>query len=501
MRYLTLTTCLLLSFIYSFSQRSFQKTFPQIDQYIDSLMKDWNIPGLALGIVYNDQLIYSKGYGYRDVDRKLPVQPNTLFAIASNTKLFTSTAAVMLQEEGKLNLDKPVKTYMPSLVFNNDNLNTNVTMRDMLSHRTGLVGFDFLWEGTDFTRNEAVTKISFMKPALGFRQGYIYNNMMYVASGVVMEKVALKSWEDIIREKLLNPLQMTSTVFSNDDMEKGGNYATTYFEKDSTHNLGIKRFITQTNAVGPAGSIKSSVEDMSHWMIAQLNKGMYAGRRVISENAINETMLPNTIVEKVSKYDELSIGLYGLGRVLKTYKGIKIATHTGSIDGFYSNLTLIPGSKIGIFMVHNSETGGSIRSVMAFPIIDKLLNLNYTPWSSRYLKLEKANLEQDRKSTDSIKNSQVKGTLPSHPLSDFAGIYINPLFGEFKIDLKNNLLQLTAWKNTAPLQHIHYNYFTNKQEGTDMPDFKIQFLTNTNGEVDRISIDGMEEDAIFIKKK
>ncbi len=136
-------TFLLLSSI-TFSQTSFQKTFPVIDKYIDSLLKDWNVPGLALGIVYKDQLIYSKGYGYRDLERKLPVQASTLFPIASNTKLFTATAAAMLEQEGKLNLDKPVRNYMPSLTFSNDELNAKVTLRDMLSHRTGLPRYDAL---------------------------------------------------------------------------------------------------------------------------------------------------------------------------------------------------------------------------------------------------------------------------------------------------------------------------------------------------------------------
>ena len=138
MKRFTLSACLLLSFTFSFGQTTFQNSFPGIDRYIDSLMNDWNIPGLALGIVYNDQLIYSKGYGYRDLEQKLPVQTNTIFPIASNTKLFTATAAVMLQEEGKLNLDNPARTYMPTLAFYNDELNTRVTLRDMLSHRTGL---------------------------------------------------------------------------------------------------------------------------------------------------------------------------------------------------------------------------------------------------------------------------------------------------------------------------------------------------------------------------
>ncbi len=167
----------------------FQKKFPLLDRYIDSFMKDWNIPGLALGIVYKDQLIYAKGYGYRDLNNKLPVDAKTLFPIASNTKLFTATAACMLAEEGKLNLDKPVRNFMPLLNFSNDELNAKVTLRDMLSHRTGLPRYDGIWVASPFTRKETIDKVAHMKSVLGFREGYIYNNMMFAAAGAVMETV------------------------------------------------------------------------------------------------------------------------------------------------------------------------------------------------------------------------------------------------------------------------------------------------------------------------
>ncbi|MGZ8538634.1 MAG: serine hydrolase domain-containing protein, partial [Flavisolibacter sp.] len=180
---------LLLIVSVSNSQLNFQKSFPAIDRYVDSLMKDWNLPGMALAIVYKDQLIYSKGYGFRDLEQKLPVQTNTLFPIASNSKLFTATLAAMLAVAGKMNLDKPVRSYLPSLNFYSDDLNARVTMRDMLSHRTGLPRYDFIWVGNEGSRKDAVSKVAYMKPQLGLREGYIYNNMMYATAGLVIETV------------------------------------------------------------------------------------------------------------------------------------------------------------------------------------------------------------------------------------------------------------------------------------------------------------------------
>ena len=219
------------------SQVSFQKTFPAIDRYVDSLSKDWNLPGLALGIVYKDQLIYSKGYGFRNLEEKLPVQTNTLFPIASNSKLFTATLAAMLAEEGKMNLDKPVRSYMPSLNFYNDDLNARISMRDMLSHRTGLPRYDFIWVGNEGSRKDAVSKVMYMKPQLGLREGYIYNNMMYASAGLVMETIMGKTWEDLTREKISLPLEMKASVFDYNEMRKSGNYSLSYFLPDTTRNL------------------------------------------------------------------------------------------------------------------------------------------------------------------------------------------------------------------------------------------------------------------------
>ncbi|MEO5997081.1 MAG: serine hydrolase [Chitinophagaceae bacterium] len=491
---------LLFSFI-TFSQSTFQKMFPAIDKYIDSILKDWHIPGLALGIVYKDQLIYSRGYGYRNLEQKLPVEATTLFPIASNTKLFTATAAAMLEEEGQIDLDKPVRNYMPTLIFINDELNTKVTLRDMLSHRTGLPRYDAIWVGSDISRKDAISKVVYMKPRLGFREGYIYNNMMYASAGLVLETVTGKSWENIIGEKIFKPLQMNATVFSKDDMVKYGNYAIGYFEKDSTRQLLPKKFDVQSVALGPAGIIKSSVEDMSHWMIAQLNDGLYQGKQTISSKAIKETLVPNIIADKESKYDELSNALYAMGRNIETYKGYKIATHTGSVDGFYSNLTLVPALKLGVFMIHNGEAGGSLRTVMAFPVIERLLGLSITPWSQRYLADYKIAVARDKHVSDSVKATQAKGTSPSHALSSYAGTYTSPLYGSMMIELVDDGLTIAFKKIRSPLLHFHYDQFITNVEGTDLPSFRLNFLTNSKGEINSISTSLFGDPVeIFVKK-
>jgi CubicO group peptidase (beta-lactamase class C family) len=489
MRQVTLAIVFFLLASSGYSQNNpFQGKFPLIDKFIDSLMKDWNIPGLALGIVYGDQLIYGKGYGYRDLEKKLPVQTSTIFPIASNTKLFTATAACMLANEEKLSLDKPVRTYMPSLQFYNDELNARVTLRDMLSHRTGLPTYNGIWVASPYSRKETVEKVIYMKPQLGFREGYIYNNMMFASAGAVMENITGNSWEELTRKRIFQPLQMTSSFFTNDEMIKSGNFSYSYFEPDSTRNLKKITFVAQSDALGPAGTIKSNIEDMSHWMIMQLNNGKYKGQAVIAESVIRETLIPNSIADREGKWNEVSNSLYGLGRIVQTYKGYKISMHTGSIDGFYSNLTFLPSEKLAVFIVHNSQPAGSIRSVMALSIIDRLLDLTRTNWSERYMNLylkDKADLVKYK---DSLKATAVKNTIPSHALKDFAGKYHNPVYGEISIELQNNQLSMVFRKQRSMLLHFHYDQFITDEQMNGNPDFRLKFLTDNKGEIERIGV-------------
>jgi len=466
----------------------FQKKFSQLDRYIDSFMKEWNIPGLALGIVYKDQLIYAKGYGFRDLKNKLPVDVKTLFPIASNTKLFTATAACMLAEEGKLNLDKPVRNFMPLLNFSNDELNAKVTLRDMLSHRTGLPRYDGIWVASPFTRKETIDKVVHMKPLLGFREGYIYNNMMFAATGAVMETVTGLSWEEITRKRIFQPLQMNASCFTNEEMMKYGNFAYAYYEPDSTGKLQNVTYVAQSDALGPAGTIKSNIEDMSHWMIAQLNGGKYKGEQAITENAIKQTLIPNNIADKEGKWGELSNSLYGLGRSMQTYKGNKIAIHTGSIDGYHSNLTFIPSESIAVFLVHNSVPAGSVRPVMAFPIIDRLLNLSQTAWGERYRKDYLKSKADSKKAKDSINATQLKNTVPSHALKDYTGKYSNSIYSDVMIEMQNDTLVLSFRNQRSLLHHFHYDQFSTKEELNGKPDFRLSFLTNSKGEINRFSM-------------
>jgi len=477
---------LLLPLFVSAQNKGFEEKATKIDSYVSGLLSDWNIPGLALVIVHKDQVLYAKGYGFRDLENKLPATEITLFPIASNTKLFTATLAAQLASEGKLSLDEPVKQYLPEINFFNPELNFKVSIRDLLSHRTGLPAYDGIWVNAAFKRKELLSKISFMKPALGFREGYIYNNNMYTLAGLAIEAVSGKSWEENVQERIFKPLEMNSSGFTGIGT-RPENHSLSYFEAEGTGKLTARTFLAQSELLAPAGNIYSSMMDMSKWLILQVNGGKYKGKQVIAASAVEETKIPNAISDKRGRYDELSNAIYAMGRSLQAYKGTKMISHTGSIDGFYSNLSYLPKDSIALFIVHNSVAAGSLRSVMNLPLIDILQNREITDWSERYKKDYLETQERNKETVDGINASQVKNTIPSHLALAYTGRFTHPVYGEILIGLKNNDLQLQYRSLSATLYHWHYDQFITMDDGKGFPDMRISFLTNDKGEIDRIS--------------
>jgi CubicO group peptidase (beta-lactamase class C family) len=355
----------------------------------------------------------------------------------------------------------------------------------MLSHRTGLPGYDGIWLNAPFKRTEALGMIAYMKPSLGYREGYIYNNMMFVLSGLAIESVTGKSWEANVRDRIFEPLSMKSSGFAGQG-PKPAEHARSYFDNEQGQ-LVARTFSSQSETLGPAGTIYSNMNDMGNWLIALVNSGRFKGKQVIPARAIAETMIPNNLSDKRGRYDELSNSIYAMGRIVQTYKGTKMVSHTGSIDGFYSNLTYLPKDSLAIFIVHNSTAAGSLRSVMNLPLIDILLGREATDWSGRYRKDYLESQQRNKKLVDSINASRIKNTAPSHQIQAYTGTFKHPVYGDIKIDIQNNVLSLKYRDLNAPLDHWHYDQFITVDSGKGYPDMKINFLTNDKGDIDKIS--------------
>lgn len=471
---------------------SFKKQVPKVDAYMQQLMTEWEIAGSAVAVVYKDKVIFSKGYGFRDVDKKLPVTTKTLFGIASNTKLFTSMTAAMLHVEKKLDLDKPVRTYMPELHFATGELDEKLTLRDMLSHRSGVPRWDGVWSGSGYSLKEILDRLQYMKPTLGFREGYLYNNNMYAAAGAVAAKVNGTTWEQLVKSRIFDPLEMKQSGFTFEDAAKTGEFSQDYLIGRVDKKLKPYEPDTHCECWGPAAAIVSNVDELSNWMMSQINGGKFKGKEVISPNAIKETMKPNNISTREMVYDEVFYGLYGLGRISTDYKGHVMVMHGGVISGYRSTIAMLPKDSIGVIVLTNTAQGSPMANAAVYGIVDRLLQMEESPWTVKIRAELKKDTDRTWKRMDSLKALKVNDTRPSHALGDYAGTYEHKAYGIMEVTVEGNHLRMKFRIWNEALEHFHYDQFWS----TEHPDltvnyshsvFKLNFLTNEAGVVDRIS--------------
>jgi CubicO group peptidase (beta-lactamase class C family) len=470
-----------------------------IDAILNKILKDWNVPGLGVGIVVKDKLVFAKGYGFRNLEKKLPVTPNTLFQIASNSKLFTATAVGFLVDEGTLEWDKPIKTYVPQIQFYNDELTANVTIRDMLSHRTGISRHDNIWYKSDFTKIQLFERLKYLEPSLPLRQGFLYNNLMYSASGQVVEFLSGQTWEDFVTARIFKPLNMSHSMFVVEDMQKTDDFMSPYYEKRDTTTLLPYPFYTKQQGLGPAGGIISSINDLSAWLIAQMHGGKFNGKQVIPTAVVKETMQPASITSAVpDKYFESLNSMYGMGRGTSSYKGHYRTQHTGAIGGIYSHISFLPADSVGIITFVNGNPS-YIPTIVANILYDKLLGLEETPWSDRALKDYLKNKATDREARKKPDVDRVPNTKPSHALSEYVGKYEDPAYGIMEIQEQGGQLRFMFNNTSLPLSHYHYERFVSPDDEIDGK-WSLLFDTDAQGSVDKVRVSLDEKEVIFVKK-
>jgi CubicO group peptidase (beta-lactamase class C family) len=478
-----------------------QKKLMAFDKEMAKNLKDWNIPGVGVGIVKNGQLVFVKGYGYRDYEKKLPITANTLFQIASNTKLFTATAIGFLVTEGKLDWDKPIKTIVPAIQFYNNELNNTVTLRDMLSHRTGISRHDLLWYKSSFTRAQLFDKLKYLEPSQPLRQGFLYNNLMYAAAGHIINLTEGKKWENYVQEKILNPLKMTNTIFTIADMKKQADYFVPFNEKRDTDVLYKTPWSEDTEAAGPCGAIISNITDLSHWLAALMNKGNYEGTQVIPESIVNATMepsIPLTNTTLKEGYTEVLNPVYGMGRLTESYRGHSIVMHGGDLNGIHSQISYMPQDSIGVivFVIGNHSLG---YNPITYNIYEHLLGLSITPWSERGMVNRLARKKQGKEGRSKAMAGQIAGTHPSHPLADYFGDFENPTYGIVSITKKDTQMLFRINDIHLPMHHFHYDRFDTENDEED-GFYSLNYQTNPQGEIDRFVVSIDEGEATFIKK-
>src|SRR5579864_3498296 len=479
------------------------KKLGDFDAYMAQTLKDWNTPGIGVGIVVNDKLVFAKGYGYRDYEKKLPFTPTTLQQIASNSKLFTAIAAGMLVEEGKLTWDKPVRESVPTIQFYNDQLNNNITLRDMLSHRTGVTRHDLIWFKSPFTRKELFERLKYLEPQEPMRETFLYNNLMFSAVGEIIELKSGQSWEQFVREKILTPLDMKTTGYSIEDMNQHADHGVPFREKRDSFELYKIPYYEDTEGVAPAGAVISNIDELSHWLIALMNDGKYNGKQVLPAKVLRETLqpaigLPNTLGEALG-YWELLNPAYGMGRQTVSYRGHLLTFHRGDLPGFHSQVSFMPNDKIGVIVLVISDHSAPLYNIVSYNVYERLLGMDQTPWSQRNLQRRLANKKAATEARTKAGADRVPNTRPSHPLSSYVAEYENPAYGILKIGVTGDQLQFGFHEFQFPMTHFHYDRF-------DTPDdeqygkFSVNFRTNPQGDVENAVISLDEAEVVFTRK-
>jgi CubicO group peptidase (beta-lactamase class C family) len=467
-----------------------QQELDGLDAYIEQAMKDWGIAGMSVAIVKDGAVIYARGFGVRNVETGEPVDENALFAIGSNSKLFTAVAAGMLVDEKKMDWDGKITDYLPWFQLHDPWVTREFTLRDALSHRSGLGSRgDHLWYGTDLSREEVIRQVRFLEPNSSFRSQYGYQNIMLLTAGEAVAAVAGKSWDDFVDERIFTPLGMERTNTSVKPLAGMANVAQPHgVEAEGTKPIPWR----DIDNAGPAGSINSSALEMTKWIRFILDGGRWEGAELLQEGTLRTITTPHTIVGNPS--DTLApsrhFSTYGLGVVLEDYKGYKVQWHTGGIDGMLSNVTTVPEKKVGWVILTNTSPNGLYTSLSTY-LLDTFLGGDRKDWSAIALGQWRESQTRAENARARLEESRVKGTRPSLALAKYAGVYTDPLYGDLVVTEVPEGLRLT-WgpQKDVPLEHWHYDTFVATGSGLG-GDLTLTFHLSARAEVEDVEVQGL----------
>lgn len=448
-----------------------QITEPQLDQLVENTLKTFNVPGIAVAIVKDGKVVLSKGYGVKSILTKEKVDANTLFGIASNSKAFTTAALAMLVDEKKLKWDDKVIQYIPEFKMYNEYVTNEFTIRDLVTHRSGLglgAGDLMIWpDGSDFTSTDIIHNLQYLKPVSAFRTKYDYDNLLYIVAGEVIAKVSGKTWCDFIEERIMKPLEMKNSAASFVRLKDTSNVIVPHVPTEGKLKV-ISRYKKQT--FDGAAGIYSSVNDISKWMIMQLQNGKYGSEKqyqLFSKKEQDEMWQLQTIIPTSTKvpYNTHFYG-YGLGWFLSDVKGYKQVTHTGGLDGIVTQTTLFPELNLGIVVLTNQQSGAAFTAITN-TIKDSYLGIPYSNYVEIYSKREKDNIAKADKTTDEVwatvaKNQKDKLKID---LKKYEGFYIDNWFGKIELSEKKGKLYFKSIRSPKLVGEVFFykdNTFTVK---------------------------------------
>ena len=482
---------------FSLAQSKLDKRFVGIEAEINKILKDQHAAGVAIAVVEKNKVIFAKGFGYRDVENHLPVTMNTQFPIGSCTKAFTASVLGILQKEKSIDFDKPVTNYLTDLKFYNNELTNHITLRDMMSHRTGLPRHDLSWYIAPDTRANLVKRIQYMEPSAEIRQVWQYNNFMYLLQGVLAEKLTGISWESNVESKIFSKIGMTHSNFSIKNLAKYSEPAFGYkVIKDSVIQ---KTPYYNIEGMGPAGSINSTVMDMSQWLKVWINGGKLDTTEIIPANYIAEATSSQMIINSNKpsiEFPDVYFNNYGFAWMLSSYKGHYRVEHGGSINGFTASTCFFPSDSIGIVVLVNQE-GSAVPATVRNTVVDRVLGLKYFDWNADALSTKKKVIAKTKEIENAELSNKGRNTNPSHLLNEYTGSYSNDAYGKFEVVLRGDSLFAKLKNQDWWLDLFHYDIFrpyetTDGIDTAENSSIRFQFNTGLNGDIESASLFNVE---------
>lgn len=467
------------------------------DTYIQQAVKDWKIPGMTVTVVKNGKVLLRKGYGVRERGKPGNVDTQTLFAMASTTKAMTAACLGMLVDEGKLHWDDPVMNYLPDFQFYDPAVTREVRVRDLLIHNTGVGNADVLWAAMEIPSDEILRRVRLIKPSYSLRSSFIYQNIMYLAAGKVIEKVSGIPWETFIRTRLFEPLGMSRTRALFKEVADA-NRAKPHMEIDDTIRVvNSLREEGLVDAVGPAGSVWTCPDDVTAWMQCMLDSGRYAGKTLLKPTTWAELFKPQTLVTDSQFYPTQLLTkpvwkTYGLGWFQHDYRGHRVNFHTGSLTGMIAIHGQLPDQKLAVYIQGNLDHA-ELRHALMYRAFDEFALGVEHDWNSEFRQLYAGFKQQAKQAERKADSSRVLNTKPSLPLTAYIGSYTDPLYGTIVVSLKNG--RLYASMNTVLtgyLDHWHYDTFRLTYDQFWNGKDTISFILDQQGKVAKLTGGGME---------
>ncbi|MEM9290690.1 MAG: serine hydrolase [Acidobacteriota bacterium] len=456
-----------------------------LDEVLEQAVEDFNLPGLGLAVVFQGELVYAEGFGYRDVEAELPMTADTLFAIGSTTKAMTSTVLGMQVDEGLLDWDQPLVELMPAFRLSDPAITARISPRDLVSHRSGLPRHDFLWyNNNELSRAELIQRFPHLELTADLRERFQYNNLMYLTAGYLSGQLDGGSWEESVRSRLFEPLGMERSNFSVENSQQDENFAQPYREGDEGE-LELIPF-RNLNVAGPAGSVNSSVREMGRWLLFNLNEGEVDGEALIQPATLADIQAPHMSNGVGGEHVQQSA--YGLGWGVEVYRGQRRLRHGGGIDGFITSVHLYPEAELGLVAFDNRGSG--LADAVAQTAADRFLGLEAIDWIGEALETRQEQEAIADEAEAALDATRVADTAPTHPLADYAGTYHDPGYGDLVVSAQGDRLAWTFNDIVTPLDHWHYDVFVGSEEAVD-PAFeitKLQFRRHRDGYVAEVVV-------------